>query len=367
MNTKARKLISSWLLVGVFMIFIQVMLGGITRLTGSGLSITEWNVIMGTLPPMNQQQWQEAFDQYKIFPQFKIVNSEMTLAGFKSIFWWEYVHRLWARLMGVAFVIPLIYFLIKKMIDRRLLKHLVIIFFLGALQGLLGWIMVQSGLIDKPWVSPIDLSAHLVLALILYSYLLHVALELWPSTSTDHGIRNLKKFSTILLGLIFLQIFYGGLMAGNKAALFYPTFPKIGTNYIPAGLFSFDPWPINFVENIGMIQVVHRTLGLIVGCCIIYFSWQGWRRTTVSYLKITMIWFAALVIIQIALGILTLINSLGRIDVGYALLHQIVGLLILSTMVFLRFHCRKEPDSAYKNEVAMFSGSNMNVIYPVKS
>src|SRR5215510_7045011 len=194
----SRKVIGKWLLLGVFMIFIQVMLGGITRLTGSGLSITQWDVIIGSLPPMNQEQWQNAFDQYKQFPQYKIMNNDMTLEGFKSIFWWEFIHRFWARLMGVVFVVPFVWFLIKKMIDWNLGKKLIIIFILGGLQGLLGWVMVQSGLVDKPWVSPIDLSAHLILALILYCYLFWVALDVLQPKPETGSIVSLKSFSGIL-------------------------------------------------------------------------------------------------------------------------------------------------------------------------
>src|SRR5215831_8206478 len=169
------KIISWWLFIGVFMVFIQVMLGGITRLTGSGLSITQWDVIMGTLPPLNEQQWQKAFSAYQQFPQYKMMNSTMSLSGFKSIFWWEYIHRLWARLMAVVFLIPFLFFLFKRWINKELGRKLIVLFLLGATQGVLGWVMVASGLMDQPWVNPIDLSAHLILALILYVYLFGMA------------------------------------------------------------------------------------------------------------------------------------------------------------------------------------------------
>lgn len=342
MTTSSRKLIGYWLLLGVFMIMIQVLLGGITRLTGSGLSITEWNVIMGSIPPMNASEWQQAFDQYKQFPQYKLMNSEMTLDGFKSIFWWEFLHRLWARLMGFAFVIPFVYFLLNKMIDWNLGRKLLIIFVLGAMQGLLGWIMVQSGLIDKPWVNPINLSAHLILALILYCYLLWVAMEQIQPKLEKGSIFVMKNFSTVLLLLIFIQIFYGGLMAGNKAALFYPTFPKIGAGYIPHGIFTLRPWSLNLIENIGMIQVVHRSLGFIIAFCIFYFYWKGRNQHTTTYFKNLLFSLPLLVTLQVILGIVTLLNSLGKIPVTYGVLHQFVALLLLTAMMLVHFQLTKK-------------------------
>jgi len=361
MNFRKQNLIGNWLLLGVFMIFIQVMLGGITRLTGSGLSITQWDVIMGSLPPMNEQGWQQAFDQYKQFPQYKIMNSEMTLEGFKSIFWWEFIHRFWARLMGVFFVVPFIYFLVKKMIDWNLGKKLIIIFILGGLQGLLGWIMVQSGLVDKPWVSPIDLSAHLILALILYCYLFWVALEILQPQTEEGSIVSFRSFSGILLGLIFLQIFYGGLMAGNKAALFYPTFPKIGAGYIPNNIFSLKPWTLNLVENVGMIQIIHRTLGFLIALSVFYFYWISRKKEKSPLLKKTFLALPILVITQVLLGILVLINSLGKIPVVPGVLHQAVALLLLTVAVFINFQLSQK--SVY---IVAKSSAESTPVFPSK-
>lgn len=344
MTASANKKVAYWLLLGAFMIMIQIMLGGITRLTGSGLSITQWNVIMGSVPPLNDAQWQQAFDLYKETPQYKLMNSDMTTDGFKSIFWWEYIHRLWARLIGFAFIIPLIYFLQKKMINRQLGKQLMIIALLGALQALLGWIMVQSGLIDKPWVNPINLSSHLMLALILFSYILWVALSLLQPPMESGIVLKTKRFSVTLLVLLFLQILYGGLMAGNKAALSYPTFPKIGTYYIPDGLFSLEPWFVNFFENSAMIQLIHRTLGGIVAILMIYFFWQTRRQKVTALLKRALRWLPSLVILQVLLGILTLVNSLGRIPVVPGVLHQMVALLLLTVMVIIHFQLSGKRD-----------------------
>jgi cytochrome c oxidase assembly protein subunit 15 len=337
MTSNSGKLVGWWLILGVFMIMIQVLLGGITRLTGSGLSITQWNLLMGTLPPLNHYEWQEAFDQYKQFPQYKLMNADMSLDGFKSIFWWEFIHRLWARLMGVAFVIPFIYFLLKKMISQELGKKLVIIFILAASQGLLGWIMVASGLIDKPWVNPLMLSAHLVLALILYCYLFWVALEVLQPATEKRAVLLQKKISTIVLAMTGIQIFYGGLMAGSKAALFYPTFPKIGSSYIPDTLFLLQPCFLNLFENTGMIQLIHRTLGFIIALSIFYFYWRSRKTIQTSLLKKAFITLPLLVIVQVLLGILILINSFGEIPLFYGVLHQMCALLLLTTMVFIQF------------------------------
>jgi cytochrome c oxidase assembly protein subunit 15 len=337
-NSQSRSAVGYWLMLGVFMIFIQVLLGGITRLTGSGLSITQWDVLMGSLPPLNQQQWQHAFEQYKEFPQYKLMNSDMTLSGFKSIFFWEFIHRLWARLLGVAFIIPFIYFLVKKMIGWQLGKKLIVIFILGGLQGLMGWVMVQSGLIDKPWVSPVDLSAHLILALILYCYLFWVALEvLLPGQQLSIHDTS-KKYSWMFLCLLFFQIFYGGLMAGNKAALFYPTFPKIGSSYIPGGMLKLSPVALNFVENIATIQLIHRTLGLLVALYIFWFYWKNRKNKWSPQLSIAMVALPVLVTVQVLLGILTLINSLGKIPVTYGVLHQMTALLLLTDAVFITYY-----------------------------
>ncbi len=168
---RSKELIQKWLYLGCVMIFIMVMIGGITRLTGSGLSITEWNVVMGTIPPLNGKDWSEAFEKYKNFPQYKLVNREMTMGEFKEIFFWEYFHRLWGRLIGVAFLIPFIYFLVKKKFKPEMSKKLFFLFALGALQGIIGWFMVKSGLQDQPSVSHFRLATHLIMALILYSYL----------------------------------------------------------------------------------------------------------------------------------------------------------------------------------------------------
>ena len=331
----SRKIVGTWLLAGVFMIVIQTLLGGITRLTGSGLSITQWDLIMGSIPPLNHEQWQLAFDQYKQFPQYKIMNYDMSLDGFKNIFWWEFIHRLWARLFIPMFLIPLIIFLVKKWISKKLLIKLSIVFVLGGLQGLMGWIMVSSGLLDKPWVNPVNLSAHLVLALILLCYLFWIALEVLQPKSEAGLLSSLKPFSVVLLCLIFLQIFYGGLMAGNHAALFYPTWPKIGAGMIPHNIFQEKPWYLNLVNQAGMIQLIHRNLGYLVTMLIFIFFLIARKKSATGIFKRALFALPLLVFLQVLLGILTLLNSLGKIPIVFAVAHQMCAVLLLLTMMTL--------------------------------
>lgn len=357
MNSTQRKQVGGWLLLGVLMILVQIMLGGITRLTGSGLSITEWNVIMGTVPPLNEPQWQEAFDKYKQFPQYRLMNSNMDLYGFKKIFWWEYVHRLWGRLLAPVFLIPLVYFLWKKMIDKKLLTKLLIAFVLGGLQGLMGWIMVSSGLIDQPWVNPINLSIHLMLALVLFCYLFWISLEVLKPKMEPNSFADLKPFLVWILLLLGVQIFYGGLMAGNHAALYYPTFPKFGERWIPEALFVLTPRISNFFQNVGMIQLIHRALGFVVAALIILFFYRARRKSGTSLFHRSNAAFPFLVLLQASLGIATLMNSLGKIPLVLAAAHQFCATILLITCIILLFqvsHVKKEEVQA-----AELSGSLM--------
>jgi cytochrome c oxidase assembly protein subunit 15 len=222
------------------MIIIQILLGGITRLTGSGLSITEWKPIMGSLPPMNEQNWNIAFDKYKQIAQYKFLNFHFDLQDFKFIFFWEWLHRLWARLIGVAFIIPFIIFLIQRRFKKEMIKPMIILFLLGALQGLVGWIMVQSGLEDSDalYVSHYKLAIHFILALGLLCYVLWFALELLIPKEQLIVNRALKKFTSWLTALLILQLIYGAFMAGLKAAIYAPTWPTMNGEWLPQNIYS---------------------------------------------------------------------------------------------------------------------------------
>lgn len=312
------------------MIFIQVFLGGVTRLTGSGLSITDWDPLMGALLPLKQVDWQILFQKYQHFPQYRELNNGMTIAEFKNIFWWEYIHRLWARLMGAVFIAGFIYFLVKKMIDSKLMIQLIILFLLGALQGLLGWIMVASGLSRLPWVDPFDLSLHLILALVLYGYLLFIALQCLGVSRLKNVSTYLKRFTILLIALIYFQIFYGGLMAGNHAALAYPTWPKFGADWIPDSLFAMNPAWKNFIGNNALIQFIHRSTAYALVILIFLFWWKYKKIHSGKLFQLAINLFPLLVLIQAILGILTLLNSSHAIPVVFGVAHQSVGLLLLT-------------------------------------
>ena len=343
----SQKKIQTWLYLGCFMVFIMIMIGGITRLTGSGLSITEWNVIMGTIPPLSEPEWDIAFLKYQQFPQYKIVNSDMSLNEFKDIYFWEYFHRLWGRLIGIVFIVPFLFFLIQKKFKKTSTLQLTTLFILGALQGLVGWYMVKSGLVDKPWVSHYRLSIHLLLALLVYSYTLYLGFDL---TKFIHKIRttsvSLKalKISNWIIGVLVFQIFYGALMAGLKAGLSFPTYPKMNGEWFPSDLFALDGFLYNLTSNRAMVQFIHRLMPLVLGGLIAYLIWHLFKNKKTLYSKSLnqLIYTAAIVyVIQFILGILTVINCHGHIPIIYGVSHQAVAIVLLTAALLVNFRLRK--------------------------
>lgn len=339
--------IGKWLLLGVFMVFVQIVLGGITRLTGSGLSITEWNLIMGIVPPLNAEQWHEAFDQYRQFPQYRLLNAGMDLGGFKKIFWWEYIHRLWGRLLAPAFLLPLLWFLYKKQLPRRLLWHLPALFVLGALQGFVGWIMVASGLVDQPWVDPLKLSIHLLLALLLLSWLFLLALDYLPA-SGHHRHPGLHRFSVMLLVLLAVQFFFGALMAGYKAGVLFPTFPRMGTHWIPPGLWDLHPAMLNLLENKITIHFFHRSIGYLMFLTIVAGFALLFRPPLSPAQRIALLLLPVLTTLQVVLGVMTVLHATGRIPLWWASAHQLNGVLMLLAVLWLFYLSRKHPATAHR-------------------
>lgn len=239
MSDHKRKAVARWLMLGVFMIVIQTVLGGITRLTGSGLSITDWNPIMGAIPPLNEEQWNKAFDGYKQIGQYKYLNSDFTLSDFKFIFFWEWFHRLWARMLGVVFVIGFIYFLVKRYFDKEMIIPFIILFLLGGLQGAIGWIMVASGLNDSNlYVNHIKLAMHFIAAMILACYTLWFALQLVIPNEKRVMDSRLHRFTLIIVIVLFIQLTYGAFMAGLKAAMSAATWPTINGMWLPDTLWN---------------------------------------------------------------------------------------------------------------------------------
>ncbi len=337
-----RKVVAAWLLFGVVMILIQIMLGGVTRLTGSGLSITEWQPIMGAIPPTSHEEWGIAFEKYKQIPQFELVNSNMTLSSFKKIYFWEYIHRLWARSMGSIFLLPLLFFLFKKYISWRESPKYFGILALGGIQGAMGWIMVQSGLTERTLVEPTKLALHLLLAAWLLAWVFRLALENIYSEETKFHKQDIAySWTNYLLLFLFIQITLGALLAGSKAALSITTWPDMNGEFLPKGMMELSPIWRNWIENNTALQFNHRISAYILTVVIILFylvstKWEMSKRF--RYARRTLV---ALLLAQVLLGILTLIGCRnGHIPVATATLHQQVAFFVLLNIVFLRFHAK---------------------------
>lgn len=334
--------VKAWLITGVIMVLFQVVIGGVTRLTGSGLSITKWEIVLGTIPPMNYESWMEAFELYKATPQYLKINKGMSLSEFKFIYFWEYFHRLWARLMGFVFLIPFILFYFFGLFDRKLTKRLVIIFLLAGIVASFGWIMVASGLVNRPWVNAYKLTMHLSLALILYSYLLWtVFLVVFPGYKFNVPI-ELRKFGLGILILLGLQIVVGGVMSGIKAGLYFPTWPLIDGGTLPKVLMDGGMWKTENFENYdngtsfmpALIQVIHRNLAYVITFLVVVFSIRIFRSSVDFNLQRSTIVLLALLGTQVLLGIFTLVNCIGTVPVGLGVMHQAFALLLLSSMLF---------------------------------
>ncbi|MEQ1705339.1 MAG: COX15/CtaA family protein [Rickettsiales bacterium] len=318
-----------WLSICLLFVALMVLVGGYTRLSGSGLSITEWKPVHGVIPPIGEQQWQEEFVAYQATPQYKLVNSDMSLAGFKEIFWPEYFHRLLARTIGLIFFLPLIVFALRKSTSKRFFWRMLGIFALGGLQGAMGWIMVKSGLQDAPYVSHIKLTLHLSLAFLIFALILWAILDVlnknYTKRTTNYDLRiTLYK---LWLSLFAVQIIFGGLMAGSHAGLIYNTWPDMNGEYLPDGIFSG-----NLLENITFIQFIHRTFAILV---TIMFLWWCYRyKNYLGSQKITKYCITIVIIIlaQFALGVFTLLN---HVPLPLALAHQMTALLLWFVAVAL--------------------------------
>jgi cytochrome c oxidase assembly protein subunit 15 len=273
---RAPRAIAAWLLVCCALLFAMVVVGGVTRLTHSGLSITEWQPIVGTLPPLTDAQWAETFAKYQTTPEYSQVNRGMTLDAFKGIFWWEYFHRLLGRAIGVAFLLPLLWFVARRRIPPGLVPKLLGIFALGALQGAMGWYMVQSGLVDDPRVSQVRLAAHLGLAFVIFAAMLWTALSLLRagSPTTDAHAAPLRRFAYALTALILVMVLSGGLVAGIRAGFAYNTFPLMNGHWVPAEIMLIDPWYLNLFNNMATVQFDHRAIAWLLALAVPLFWWR---------------------------------------------------------------------------------------------
>ena len=336
--------VAIWLLIGVGMIIIQVLLGGITRLTESGLSITEWKPITGTLPPLNEAAWQAEFDKYKVTDQFKYVHQNFSLANFKFIFFWEWFHRLWARLLAVVFVIGFAYFILKKKFNKQMITPMIILFVLGAMQGAIGWLMVKSGLVpEKYFVGHIELTTHFIAALGLLCYTLWFALSLLIKPKQIVINVPLQKMMLAIIVILFFQLIYGAFMAGLKAAVSAPTWPSINGSMVPATMNELSPWSKNLISNNIMVHFVHRGLAYVLFILITvwYFKAGGIKKNRLfGKLRFRLL---ILVTLQLVLGIFTVLKSTqpnGLLLFGA--LHQFIAMLLVMCIITLLYLLRKK-------------------------
>ncbi len=344
---RSNKLVATWLLLGVVMTIIQFVLGGVTRLTGSGLSITEWEVITGALPPLSEEAWLIEFAKYKQTPQFQLLNFEFDLQNFKYIFFWEWFHRLWARIIGLVFAGGFIWFLVAKHFKKEMIKPLVILFFLGIMQGAIGWIMVASGLEgDAVYVKPTRLALHFIFALGLLSYTFWFALQLSvPKTALQisagmhEAVQKAKTLNVAILALLVLQLMYGALMAGHKAAMVAPTWPTINGDYMPTNLFSDPVFLLNFIENKILVHFMHRGIAYVLLALVIYWTVQLYRINGSSFFNRIKIFPLLLVVLQVLLGIASLLYARSIIPGVWGIfewmaqIHQLVGMSLLLSLV----------------------------------
>lgn len=344
---RSNKLVATWLLLGVVMTIIQFVLGGVTRLTGSGLSITEWEVITGALPPLSEEAWLTEFAKYKQTPQFQLLNFEFDLQNFKYIFFWEWFHRLWARIIGLVFAGGFIWFLVAKHFKKEMIKPLVILFFLGIMQGAIGWIMVASGLEgDAVYVKPTRLALHFIFALGLLSYTFWFALQLSvPKTALQisagmhEAVQKAKTLNVAILALLLLQLMYGALMAGHKAAMVAPTWPTINGDYMPTNLFSDPVFLLNFIENKILVHFMHRGIAYVLLALVIYWTVQLYRINGSSFFNRIKIFPLLLVVLQVLLGIASLLYARSIIPGVWGIfewmaqIHQLVGMSLLLSLV----------------------------------
>jgi heme a synthase len=330
-STASQNTAVRWWLIGVAaLIALMVLVGGATRLTESGLSIVEWKPVTGTLPPLTSAQWHEAFEGYRKIPQYRELNAGMTLAEFKTIFWWEWSHRLLGRFIGVAYLLPFLYFLWRGALGAELKRRLWLIFGLGALQGAVGWWMVASGLTQRTEVSQHRLATHLILALVIFAAIVWTVRRMQVRPAAAAAPR-LKLFSRLLLGLTFLQIYFGALVAGLRAGRAYNTWPTIDGAFIPSAerLFFEQPWWRNLFDNVLTVQFEHRMTAYLLLAVALWHAIDATRARAGAVVGGAW-WLVAAVLLQAVLGILTLLN---QVPIDLALAHQAVAIVVLTIAI----------------------------------
>lgn len=310
-----------WLFLVALLVFCMVLVGGAVRLTDSGLSITEWQPLLGALPPLTEADWLVAFEKYRQIPEYILVNKGMSLEEFKFIYWWEWSHRLLGRLIGAAFLLPFLYFWLKGYLTRPLVLRLAVIFVLGGLQGALGWYMVASGLSERVDVSQYRLAAHLVLATVIFGAIIWVAMGLGKERQTLRDFR--PWFAIAIVALIVAQVGMGGFVAGIDAGTGYNTWPLMDGRIIPGGLWVMSPAWRNLFENALTVQFFHRLIAYVIAICVAVYAWRQRSPPAIA--------LVAVVIVQIVVGILTLLH---QVPLSLALIHQGGALILLATALW---------------------------------
>lgn len=329
---KDNKKVIYWLLTGCFLIFVMVVVGGITRLTHSGLSISNYKLISGTLPPMNEAEWQEAFDLYKQYPEYQKLNTHFTLEDFKDIYFWEWLHRFIGRMIGLVFLIPFLYFLITKQLSKPTIKKAIILLGLGAFQGFLGWYMVKSGLVDNPDVSHYRLAAHLITAFITFAYTFWVALDLMfpDKKQIDRKFRNLMRWGMFVL---LVQIIYGAFVAGLDAGFIHNHWPLMSEGKFMHETVYLEQNPLykNFIEGKSGVQFVHRMLAYVVVFMVFIIWLKAKKRDLTNHQSSGINALLIIVFLQFLLGVLTIIH---QVPVWLGVAHQIGAFFLLTAMTF---------------------------------
>lgn len=334
------RLIALWLGLCAAVIFGMILLGGVTRLTGSGLSMVEWKPLTGVLPPLSEAQWQAEFDKYRQYPEYLLVNRGMSLDGFKLIFWYEYLHRLLGRLIGLLFLVPFLLFAARGRLRPGLMPPLAVLFVLGAAQGLLGWYMVKSGLVDRHSVSQYRLTAHLGLAVLIYAGMVWLAFGLWRPRGADAGPAPLARRALGASLLVYLMMLSGGFVAGTHAGYVYNTWPLMGQGFVPEGLYRGTPFWLAAFEDVTTIQFNHRILAYVLTAVLatLILAVLKTRRERSARLAAWLLLLALL--LQVGLGISTL---LLQVPVPLAAAHQAGAVLLLSASLWLAHTLRRVP------------------------
>jgi len=326
-----------WLIAGCLLVFMMVIVGGITRLTDSGLSMVDWNLFSGAIPPINQAEWIETFNQYKQYPEYQKQNFMFTLSEFKTIFFWEYIHRILGRFIGIVFIVPFIYFLIKKRLSKSLIIECSILLFMGGTQGAIGWWMVKSGLVNNPDVSHFRLATHLITAFLTFSYTFWVALKLICPSKKSYNT-SLYNSSIMLMLVVIIQIIYGAFVAGLDAGKVYNSWPKMHDKWIAESVYAMEPFWSNFINGIAGVQFVHRTFAFVVVGLIIYIYYQSKKYTLLKTENIAINLLIVTVFFQMILGIITLVMG---VPLWLGVLHQVGAFILLASTVFSIFIFKK--------------------------